>query len=80
MIKYCTECKHSGIRSDSYRELRCYNPLVNKSDPYMVSNINGAGYGTDCLDQRRYKAYFWNKGCGIQGRFWESKSGVESLA
>lgn len=45
----------------------------------MVSSTKGEGYGSDCLDQRRYKTYFWSSGCGIQGRFWESKSEVESL-
>lgn len=79
MIKYCLECKHSKIKKEPYDSLKCFNPLVNKNDVYMVSSTKGEGYGSDCLDQRRYKAYFWMSGCGIQGRFWESKSEVESL-
>lgn len=73
MIKYCTDCKHAAIKSEPYPQLRCYNPLVNKNDPYMVSNVLGKGYGTECIEQRRYRAYFWNKGCGLQARFWEHK-------
>lgn len=71
MIKYCTECKHSRIKTDPYNTLRCFNPLVNKDDTYMLASISGSGYGTDCTEQRRHKVFFWSTGCGINGRYWE---------
>lgn len=57
--------------------LKCFNPLVNVNDSYMLTSIKGSGYGSDCLDQRRNTVWFWHTKCGTQGKFWEKKSNIE---
>jgi hypothetical protein len=67
MIKYCNTCK---FFIDSNRDAKCFNPLVNKNDYYMLSHPNGEGYGSSAIDQRRTYSYLWQSHCGTNGRLW----------
>ena len=74
MIKYCNECKHFAY-SEEAREGRCFNPIVNRNDYYMLGHKSGKGYGTYTMEQRRHKSLPWNTGyCGLQGKLWEPKA------
>ena len=72
MIKYCNECKYFKF-SESARESRCYNPIVNQNDYWMLASETGEAYGTYTKDQRKYYSWPWSQNCGIQGKHWELK-------
>ena len=67
-VKFCTNCSWGKPDQHSPWSIKCYHPVVNAKDPWILSstNINGSS----ACDERT-KGFF--SACGMRGKLWKQK-------
>ena len=68
--KFCKDCAHSQITTESWSSLRCVHPVVNSKDSWALSHLSSNG--SECRTERDKTSWFAK--CGQKGKLYAPRT------